>query len=140
MSISAIGIGGIIEAVGKVADDLITTDKERLDAEIALAQIDAGGAQSQIAVNVEEAKSASLFVSGARPAILWIGAVALGWTFVAHPMLVWCWSYLQAQGWIAPGQMPPPTLDNDALWVIVSGILGLGGFRSVEKVRGVASK
>ena len=140
MSISSIAIGGIVEAVGKVADDLITSDKERLDAEIALTQIDAGVAQSQIAVNIEEAKHPSLFVSGARPAILWIGALALAWTFVAHPMLVWAWSWMQAQGWIPAGQLPPPTLDNDALWVIVSGILGLGGFRSIEKVKGVASK
>ena len=135
-----LGIGGIVEAVGKVASDLITTDKERFGAEISLTQIDAGVAQAQIAVNAEEAKSTILFVAGARPAIMWIGAAALAWTFIAHPMLTWIWSILQACGWISPGTPSPPTLDTDDLWVIISGILGLGGFRSYEKAKGVARK
>lgn len=33
---------------------------------------------------------------------------------------------------------PPKPLDADQLWVILSGILGIAGFRSVEKVTGVA--
>ena len=33
---------------------------------------------------------------------------------------------------------PPPIMDIEALMVLVGGVLGLGGFRSFEKVRGVA--
>jgi hypothetical protein len=35
---------------------------------------------------------------------------------------------------------PPPVLDADQLWVILSGILGIAGMRSFEKTKGVASK
>jgi hypothetical protein len=29
-------------------------------------------------------------------------------------------------------------LDTDALWVVLSGMLGIAGLRSVEKVKGVS--
>lgn len=132
-------VGGIIGTIGNVIDDLVTTDKERLDAQIELTKIDASLLTAQMDVNKAEAAHASIFVAGARPAILWIGAAAMGWTFVFHPMLVWCWALLQAKGWIPMGMPSPPTLQSDELWVIISGILGIGGYRTFEKVKGVAT-
>ncbi len=32
----------------------------------------------------------------------------------------------------------PPMLDTDALWVILTGILGIGGMRSLDKIKGVS--
>lgn len=135
-----LGIGTVIESVGKVAGDLITTDKERMQLELEGRKLDQAIDLAQIEVNKVEAASSSVFVSGARPAILWIGAIAMAWTYIAHPILVWCWTLLQAKQYIPSGMPPPPTLDSDSLWVIVSGILGLGGFRTFEKTKGVASK
>lgn len=133
-----LAIGGIIETVGKIADDLITTDKERIELALREREIDQRTDLAQLEVNKVEAQHSSIFVAGARPAILWVGATALAWTFIVHPMLVWGWSLLQAAAWVPADMIPPPTLDSDALWVIVSGILGLGGYRTFEKVKGVA--
>ena len=140
-----LALGGIVQAVGQIADDLITTDKERLDAELELRRlgleerkIDAGLVQGQLEVNRAEAASSSLFVAGWRPAIGWIGAVALGYQFLAYPLLVWIWALLQARAWVPAGLQPPPMLDTEALWVVLSGMLGIAGLRSVEKVKGVA--
>jgi len=47
---------------------------------------------------------------------------------------------LQAMDWVPMGMDPPPVLDADQLWVILSGILGIAGMRSFEKTKGVASK
>ena len=132
-------VGDIIGSIGNVIDDLVTTDKERLDAQIELAKIDASLLTTQMEVNKAEASHASIWVAGARPAILWIGAAAMAWTFVLHPMLVWCWALMQAKGWIPQGMPNPPTLQSDELWVIISGILGIGGYRTFEKVKGVAT-
>ena len=131
-------IGAIVAAVGGVIDDLHTSDKERLDAEIELRKIDAGLLQGQMEVNKVEASSSSLFVAGWRPAIGWIGAVALGYQFLLYPLLVWAWALLQARGLVPGNLQPPPMLDTDALWVVLSGMLGIAGLRSVEKVKGVA--
>ena len=131
-------IGAIAAAVGGVIDDLHTSDKERLDAEIELRKIDAGLLQGQMDVNKVEAASSSLFVAGWRPAIGWIGAVALGYQFLLYPLLVWTWALLQARGLVPGSLQPPPILDTDALWVVLTGMLGIAGARTVEKIKGVA--
>jgi len=130
--------GGIIESIGKISDDLFTSDEERLKAEIALKEIDASVALGQMEVNREEARHDSIFVAGWRPAIGWVGASAMAYQFLLYPLLIWGWSLMQAKGWVPVELKPPPMLDTEALWVILSGMLGIAGMRSVEKVKGVA--
>ncbi len=144
---SLLAVGSIIEAVGKVAGDLITTDKEKMEMEIEQRKLDLEEKRidqatdlAQIEVNKIEAASSSVFVSGWRPAIGWIGVAAMGYQFLAYPLFQWAWKYLQAKGWVPIGMEPPPVLDADQLWVILSGILGIAGMRSFEKTKGVASK
>lgn len=131
-------IAGIVEAVGGVIGDLVTTDKERLAAQLEFSKVDAGLMQGQMEVNKVEAAHDSVFVAGWRPAIGWVGAAAMGYQFLLYPLLVWTWALLQAKGWVSSVLNPPPMLDTDALWVILSGMLGIAGMRSVEKVKGVA--
>ena len=133
-----LGIGSVIESVGKVASDLITTDKERMDLALREKELDQRLDLAQIEVNKTEAQSASLFVSGWRPAIGWIGATSLAYQFLAYPMAMWAWTYLQGVGWIPQELKPPPVMPSDQLWVILSGMLGIAGLRSVEKLKGVA--
>lgn len=137
-------IGGIIEAVGKIADDLVTSDKERLDAEIELqkvgveaAKIGASLSLGQMDANIAEAQNRNWFVSGWRPALGWVGAMAMAYQFLLYPVLVWLWALMQARGWVPAALPAPPMLDTDALWVILSGMLGIGGFRTLEKVKRV---
>ena len=89
-------LGGIVDAIGKIADDLFTSDKERLDAQIELqkvnieaAKIDASLATGQMEVNKAEATNTSLFVAGWRPAIGWVGAASMLYQFLTYPFLVW---------------------------------------------------
>lgn len=135
-----LGIGSVIESVGKVAGDLITTDKERMQLELEGRKLDQAIDLAQIEVNKVEAASSSVFVAGWRPAIGWIGAAAMAYQFLLYPMLLWGWTYLQGTGWIPKELAPPPVLDADQLWVILSGILGIAGMRSYEKTKGVAAK
>lgn len=133
-------IGTVIESVGKVAGDLITTDKERMQLELENRKLDLAIDLAQIEVNKVEAASASVFVAGWRPAIGWIGAAAMAYQFLLYPMMLWAWTYLQGTGWIPKELAAPPVLDADQLWVILSGILGIAGMRSFEKTKGVAAK
>lgn len=137
-------VGGLVEAVGKIADDLFTSDKERLDAQIELQKlgieeqkIDAGLAQGQLDVNKTEASHSSVWVSGWRPAVGWTCVAGLAYNFLAHPFLLWAWALLQANGWVPVGLTPPPSVDVEALLVLLGGILGLGVYRTAEKVKGV---
>lgn len=138
-------VGGLIEAVGRIADNLITTDKERLAAQIEMqklgleaARLEADVDRAQIDLNKAETQHRSLFVAGWRPAIGWIGAIALAYQFVLYPLLVWAWHAARAAGALDAGAVPPPVLDTDALWVILAGMLGIAGMRSWEKSKGLA--
>jgi len=133
-------ISSIIDSVGKVAGDLITTDKEKMQLEIENRKLDQAIDLAQIEVNKEEAKSSSLFVSGWRPAVGWIGAAALAYQFLLYPILGWAWKWLQAMNYVPAEMSPPPLLDAEQLWVMLSGILGIAGMRTFEKQKGVASK
>lgn len=140
-------IGGIIDTVGRIADNLITTDKERLDAQIELEKIgiesqkiDAGLLSGQQEINKVEAASQSVFVAGWRPAVGWVCVAALAYQFLAYPALVWAWAAMQAAGWVPIGLTNPPMLETDSLYVVLFGLLGIGGMRSFEKSKGLTAK
>jgi hypothetical protein len=142
-----IGIGSIIEGVGKVAGDLITTDKERLEMaledrklDLDQARIDQATDLAQVDVNKTEAENPNLFVSGWRPAVGWVGVLGLAYQFLGYPLMQWIWSFGQGMDIIPKGLQPPPDLQTDQLMVLLSGLLGFGGMRSFEKSKGVAAK
>jgi len=88
---------------------------------------------AQTDINKAEAQSSSVFVSGWRPAIGWVCALALCYQYLLKPLLTWG---AGVAGYTVP---PMPGLD-DNLWQLMMGMLGMGGLRTFEKVQGVASK
>lgn len=130
-------IGGIIETIGKVADDLITTDAERAKADLDAYNAETARLVSQTKINEIEAGSSDSFTRRWRPAVGWVGVLAMLYQFVIYPVLVWGWALMQAHDLVSLAIAAPPMLDTDALWVILTGILGLGTARTIEKVKGV---
>lgn len=87
--------------------------------------------QGQLATNQAEASNASPFTSGWRPAIGWVCALALLFQYVARPLLAW-------GGIVLSHPLPPLPGIDDNLWQLMLGMLGLGGLRSLEKIKGAA--
>ena len=87
---------------------------------------------AQLEVNKAEAASGSLFKGGWRPAIGWICGLALFWSFILQPFLVF---FLLVFGVDLP---PLPEIGTADLMPILLGMLGLGGLRSYEKIQKVA--
>ena len=109
-----------------VADkDLKAKLQHELDQELHKANM------AQIEVNKEQAKHSSLFVSGARPAIMWVCCLGLFWSFFLAPFLSWL---IVASGSTAT----LPAIETEGLLSLTLALLGLGGFRSFEKFKGVA--
>lgn len=138
------GVGSVVEAVGKAADSLFTSDKERLDAanesrklDIEAQRIDAGLLTGQQEINKVEAAHASIFVAGARPAVMWVCVAGLAYQYLLYPMLLWGWSLAQAFGYLNPVAVAPPALDLQDLLVILTGALGMSGYRTYERTKGV---
>jgi hypothetical protein len=146
-----LGIGEVVAGVGKIADDLFTSDEERLKVAVQEKMIDAQLMQGQMSVNQAEAQHGSVFVAGWRPAIGWVGAMAMAYQFILYPLLIWIWALLQAKQ-VIPCHVnaseiasvctfsPPPELKADVLWTIVSGMLGIAGMRSYDKAKGTATE
>lgn len=88
---------------------------------------------AQTDINKEEAKSTSLFVSGWRPAIGWVCALALAYQYLLRPLMTWGTT-------VAGFNLPPMVGLDDNLWQLMMGMLGMGGLRTFEKTQGVASK
>ena len=88
---------------------------------------------AQTDINKEEAKSASLFVSGWRPFVGWI----CGSAFALHYLIIPIANFIL----VATGNKEVIlSFDMQTLLTLLMGLLGLGGYRTYEKVQGVASK
>lgn len=87
----------------------------------------------QLEINKVEAANANIFVSGWRPAIGWVCALALLYQYLVRPLAV---AVFAAVGHPLPVM---PGLDEN-LWQLMMAMLGMGGLRTFEKVQGVATK
>ena len=99
--------------------------------ELAQLAADTDLAKGQLEVNKVEAAHSSLLVSGWRPAIGWTCAAAFAYKFVLAPAGAFA---MAATG----NPIDLPVLDFTEMSTILLGMLGLGGMRTLEKVKGVA--
>lgn len=124
-------LGQILGVAAPILDKFIEDKdaKNQIKAELEQSLVSLQAAQA--AANVEQAKHPSLFVAGARPAIMWICALGLFTNFFVMPVAEWAVAI-----W-APGT-ELPALQTGELMTLTLSLLGLGGMRSFEKTKGVA--
>ena len=120
----------VIGVAGKVLDKFVEDKdlKTKLEAELKQQMISLDLAQTQ--ANIEQAKHPSIFVAGARPAIMWICALGLGWQFILAPISSWI-----IITWYT--MVTLPVFETGELTCVVLALLGLGGMRTAEKWKGV---
>lgn len=135
-------IGPLIEAGLRILDKVIPDPQAKQAAQLELLklhqqgefkQIDADLQLSlgQIEVNKEEAKSPDLFRGGWRPFVGWTCGGALFYQMLFRPIF----------GWVAKNAWAwelPPSLEMDTLLTLLFGLLGLGGMRTLERLKGKA--
>ncbi|HEB92607.1 MAG TPA: hypothetical protein ENI94_03900 [Gammaproteobacteria bacterium] len=136
-----LGGGDVVKSVGDTLDNLFTSDEERLEAEreVMKAQrnfdylenkLVAEQNVAQMEVNKQEAKG-NWFQSGWRPAIGWIGAVTLAYQFIVYPLLLWT---------LDDASKAPPQMDSSMMFTIITGMLGIAGMRSFDKLKKTDTK
>lgn len=97
--------------------------------ELAVLGADMQLALGQMEINKAEAAT-DMFRGGWRPATGWTCVAGLIYQFLLVPLLPWIVT-------VAGGTVPElPAIDNDTLMVLLTGMLGLGGLRTFEKVKG----
>jgi hypothetical protein len=104
--------------------------KAELDMMVLLQTQDLQRVIAQLEVNAKEAASPHLFVAGWRPFVGWACGAGFLWATIGQPVFAWL---AVAKGWPTP-----PQIDTEVLLYVLGGMLGLGGLRSIEKVKGAA--
>lgn len=131
------GLGEVFDFGGKLIDKIFP-DKTAADAaKLKLFELQQSGELAQLAalqksdegqneVNKIEAQSDSLFKSGWRPAVGWVCVIGLVYTFLAQPLLAWASVNFDWK--------TPPNLELEQLLTLLFGMLGLGYYRTREKL------
>lgn len=125
------GVAGVVDAFGGALDKLFTSDDERLSRAEALERLRQQPHLAQVELNKIEAAHASVFVAGWRPAIGWVCAAALAWTFIGFDLASWGAATFHLAA-------PPKLTGSENLFELVLAMLGMGGLRSFEKFKGIA--
>lgn len=123
----------LIKLAGDIFDRVIPDPAKAAEAKLKLFELEQNGELAQItgqlAVNQEEAKSSSIFIAGWRPFIGWVCGVAFAVQFVAGPLGIFVAGLLGKS-------LIFPTLALDQMMPVLLGMLGLGAYRTFEKVKG----
>ena len=121
------GLGAVTElastVINKIWPDKSEAERQQLAAAVMVVQ-------GQLDINKVEAASPSVFVSGWRPFIGWVCGVACAWNWIGLKIALFVAAYLGH-----PLDMQPA--DVSEMMPVLLGMLGLGGFRTVEKLKGV---
>lgn len=134
-------VGGLITAALEIIDKVIPDPQAKANAKLEVLKLEQEGKfkemnadlqimLAQTKVNEVEAASPDSFRGGWRPAVGWICALGIFYTYLAQPLLAW-YSLMRS--------IPvPPTLDVFDLLTLLGCMLGFGGMRSFERIRGKA--
>jgi len=132
----------LIPVIGGVLEKVLPDPQAAADAKVKLLELAQRGelavldaetklALGQIEVNKTEAGT-DMFRGGWRPATGWACVFGLIYQFLVQPLLPWLVTVLG-------GSVPPlPPIDNETLMVLLTGMLGLGGLRTFERIKGKA--
>ncbi len=133
----------LIPVLGNVLDRIIPDPKAAAEAKIELLKLQQSGAlaeldsETRIAlaqadINKTEAASPDFFRSGWRPMVGWACTFGLVYTFLLRPLLPWTLALFGSE-------VPQlPAIDTSELNALLFGMLGLGGMRTFERIKGKA--
>ena len=124
-------IGPVADIAGKYMDN--KADAAKMASEIAtLAERQAHAeVVAQLEVNKTEAASQNMFVAGWRPAVGWTCCLGFFSNFIIVPF-----ANLALQ--ITGQGFELPMIDLSTMMPVLLGMLGLGGMRTVEKIKKVS--
>jgi hypothetical protein len=133
----------LIGAATKILERVLPDPKARAEALLKLKEMEQAGELAKLnadlviisgqnEVNKAEASNPHLFVSGARPFVLWVCASALAVQLVIGPLVVWGSA-------LANHPVQLPAMQTELLTTLLIGMLGLGGMRTLERLNGVAN-
>lgn len=138
---SFLGMGSILDIGSKIIDRVWPDPDQRAKAKLELYKAQQAGefaeadrtlqlAMAQLQINAVEAANSSVFVAGWRPFIGWVCGIAFTLKFVLGPAFA---TIMSVFGY----HITLPSLDITEITALLAGMLGIGGLRTIEKLKGV---
>ena len=127
LSLIETGVG----MIDKLIPDRKAAKKAKAEMERLLVEAENAGRLGQIEINKMEAAHQSLFVAGWRPGIGWACAIGIAWLFVVQPIASWLMI-------VTGGVDSLPHFPTEYVMEMTLAMLGMGGLRTFEKMRGIA--
>jgi len=120
----------------KVIDRLWPDPTQAAAAKMELLKLQQSGELQQIAGQIEinkvEAANTNIFVAGWRPFVGWVRGLAFAYAAIGEPLARFvatvCYHYAGTY----------PAIDTTLTMQLLFGLLGLGAFRSFDKVKGTS--
>ena len=131
-AVLAAAVPGLMGILSDLFDGLSGKEKVRAEQAMRLLELARAEAEGQRQINASESAHRSIFVAGWRPAIGWTCAFAFASMFILRPILSWVCAV-----WF-PTVPELPVIPEEYMLELTLGMLGMGGLRSFEKLRGVA--
>lgn len=126
-------IDTILSVIKTPLERLITDKNKKLEFEHALQIEVLKAGLGQMEINKVEAAHKSIFVAGWRPFIGWVCGFALAWHFILYDVAQWV-----QISFFPDGPSLPALNGTETLITVLLSMLGLGGLRTFEKIKGVA--
>ena len=124
------GLGAVSDlantVIGKIWPDKSAAEQQQLAAAVMVVQ-------GQLDINKAEAANPSVFVSGWRPFIGWVCGFACAWNWIGLPIVATALKFYQVDVPVSPANLTE-------MLPVLMGMLGLGGLRTIEKIKGVAAQ
>lgn len=122
----------LLEIGGKVIDKIWPDPAAAAQAKFELFKLQQSGELAQMAgqmqINAEEAKSTSVFVAGWRPFIGWICGLACAWNWIGLSVAKFLCELADKHILLAPASITE-------MMPVLMGMLGLGAYRTIEKLK-----
>lgn len=132
------GLGSVFDFGGKLLDKIFPDPAKAQEAKLELFKLQQTGelaklaaetdiTKAQIGVNAIEASSESLFVSGGRPFVIWVGGFGFAYAAIIEPLLRFIAQVIYHYNGVFPA------IDTMLTLQVLGGVLGLGALRSMDK-------
>ncbi len=129
------GAADAVTALGGALDELVTSDEERTAAATVMEAVRQRPQLAQIAIGQANAANPNWFVSGGRPALVWVAATGLFFFYVPQYVIA---SFLWARQCLMAGDLVAYPVSPDGLLELVALAIGMSGIRSFDKMKGKA--
>ena len=130
-------ISAILNISSTIINKLFPDPTQAAQAQLALIKLqqdgDLAAIVGQMDINKIEAGSGSVFVSGWRPFCGWICGFGLAYVSIIEPIARLLATLIGYTGIF-------PAIDTTLTMQVLLGMLGMGGLRSLDKIKGVATK